>query len=260
MKIYLAVLLVIYSTLTFSKEDTSFLTYLTYETNTYENNTLEHSESLAGDFYISHDMGDLNNFTFYAGFNNDFNSDDTDNINDAYLSFSKRFKGESFFGKIELRGYLPLSERSREEVEMYTRTTLRGLFGVKLVDIKTFQLSLSYSPYYTEYFNRYDTTVSGQINTKRSLLNRFVLNGNFSEKLNIQVIYDIINSWTENEVRREDAYSLQEEISYSFTNSFALAIGHINSNNLRDYDSNAQVVEIYDEDTSSFYFQIYQSF
>jgi hypothetical protein len=243
-----------------AKGDFSFSSILSYTTNTYENDTSEHSESFDGDFYFRSDLGELSKFTFYAGFSNNFDEDGEDTINDSYLSISKLFKSEFVTGGGEVRVYLPFSDNSRNITQIYTKTTLKGTLGLKFIDAGITTFTLMYLPYFTQYFNRFETTTKGAPNLKRSVLHRFVLSNVWKEKLSLAVIYDYITSWNEFDNRQNDAYVLAQEASYAFNEHFAITLGHKNGRNLRGYDLQTQSIDIFDENTSIYYFRVNQNF
>lgn len=157
-----------------------------------------------------------------------------------YLSFSpaiggklglneESVKGNSFQGSINIAPRLILNlERAISGLGMYFQMTA------------------------TRNFHEFDRSFSGESNTQWSLGNRFTLYYDFLDAFEISVLFDRVFGWSYRGGIKH-AYGLQEEIAYSITSDFSVAIGHTTEGSAVKENGIDNNIKIFDGQDSTIY-------
>ncbi|MGE0616041.1 MAG: hypothetical protein AB7P04_10395 [Bacteriovoracia bacterium] len=104
----------------------------------------------------------------------------------------------------------------------------------------------------TRNFHEFNTSITGVSNSQYSFVNTLRVNVAFTEKLSLTLDQLFTAAWTY-EGTPKSTFEMGQELSYEFTESFALGVGHNNSGNMYKENGLDSNLQFFNQDHSTVY-------
>lgn len=205
---------------------------------------------------LSAPLSKRNGASFTAIANKNLKNEKKFLLQDPYFGHSYRLNKERGETNLHLgeRIYIPVSEESKKNTDLYTRLSVGPSIKSDLSRY-VYGLDINYRLYADMFWHQYETSKSGDSNSRYAYSNRLIVNYSFTDKFSLNFDNLYTKNFTYNNHSR-DVFLFDQSLSYSVTPAISLNVGHNNSGNALAIDGATNNIKIYNERSSTVYFAV----